>query len=68
MEKVLSANATYEDVINYLDSVEDVDGMLLECLEAAEHTIKVISGNTEVAYSYDDFVRIFDSIGLEGLE
>lgn len=68
MEKVLAENATYEDVINYLDSVDDVDGMLLECLEAAEPTIKVISGDSEVAYGYNDFLRIFDAHGLEGLE
>lgn len=68
MQKLLSENATYEDVVSFLDSVEDVDGMLLDCLEAAEPTIKVISGDLEIAYSYNDFLRIFDAHGLEGLE
>ena len=68
MQKILSENATYEEVVDFLDSVEDVDGMLLECLKSTEPTIKVISGNTEVSYNYDDFVRIFDSQGLAGLE
>ena len=68
MQKILSENATYEEVINFLDSVEDIDGMLLECLEASEPCIKVISGDTEVEYGYNDFLRIFDAHGLEGLE
>ncbi len=68
MQKLLSENATYDEVVNFLDSVEDIDGMLLRCLEATEPTIKVISGDTEVSYNYDDFLRIFDTHGLEGLE
>ena len=68
MQKILSENATYDEVVNFLDSVEDIDGMLLSCLEATEPTIKVISGDTEVSYNYDDFLRIFDTHGLEGLE
>lgn len=68
MEKILSQNATYDEVVDFLDSVEDIDGMLLNCLEAQEPTIKVISGDSEVAYGYDDFLRIFDVHGLEGLE
>lgn len=68
MEKILSQDATYDEVMSFLDSVEDVDGMLLNCLESQEPTIKVISGDSEVAYGYDDFLRIFDVHGLEGLE
>mgnify|MGYP006916169758 CR=1 FL=1 len=68
MENILSQNATYDEVLDFLNSVEDVDGMLLQCLEEQEPAIKVISGDSEVSYNYDDFLRIFDTHGLEGLE
>ena len=68
MENILSENATYEEVLDFLDTVEDIDGMMIDCLEAAEPAIKVISGDSEVSYDYGDFLIIFDVHGLEGLE
>ena len=68
MERILSQDATYDEVLDFLNSVDDVDGMLIECLESQTPDIKVISGNSEVSYNYDDFLRIFDSHGLAGLE
>lgn len=68
MEKILSNDATYDDVLNFLNSSEDVDGVLLHCLESIQPSIKIISGSSEVDYNFDDFLRIFDAHGLEGLE
>lgn len=63
----ISKTATYEDVMDFLNSFEDVDSMLLDFLEDSKPDIKVISGNRETSYNYDDFLKIFDEDGLEGL-
>ncbi len=67
LENRISKDATYEEVMDYLNSFEDVDGMLLDFLEDSKPDIKVISGNQEISYNYDDFIRIFDEEGLGGL-
>lgn len=68
MQNKISTQATYEEVMDYLNSFEDVDAMLLEFLDDAKPEIKVISENHETSYDYDSFLNIFDSYGLEGLE
>lgn len=68
MENQILENGSYEEVLNYLNSVEDLDGMMLAGLQKQEPVIKVISGNMEVEYAYNDFLKIFDAQGLEGLE
>ncbi len=68
MENQILENGSYEEVLNYLNSVEDLDGRMLAGLQEQEPVIKVISGNMEVEYAYNDFLKIFDAQGLEGLE
>ena len=67
LENRISDTATYEEVMDFLNSFEDVDGMLLDFLEDSKPDIKVISGNQETSYNYDDFLKIFDEDGLEAL-
>lgn len=64
----ISQQATYEEVMDYLNTFEDVDNMLLEFLNDSKPQIKVISENHETAYDYDSFIDIVDLLGLEGLE
>lgn len=63
----ISNETTYDEVMDFLNSFEDVDGMLLDFLEDSKPAIKVISGNDEASYDYDTFLKIFDNEGLEGL-
>ncbi len=67
LDNKISNTATYEEVMDFLNSFEDVDGMLLDFLEDSKPDIKVISGNEETSYNYDDFLKIFDESGLEAL-
>ena len=67
LENKISITASYEEVMNFLNSFEDVDSMLLDFLEDSKPDIKVISGNDETSYNYDDFLKIFDEDGLEAL-
>ena len=67
LENRISDTATYEEVMDFLNSFEDVDGMLLDFLEDSKPDIKIISGNQETSYNYDDFLKIFDEDGLEAL-
>ncbi len=66
LQNKISDNATYEEVMDFLNSFEDVDGMLLDFLEDSKPDIKVISGNQETSYNYDDFLKIFDEDGFTG--
>ncbi len=66
LENKISDTATYEEVMDFLNSFEDVDGMLLDFLEDSKPDIKVISGNQETSYNYDDFLKIFDEDGFTG--
>ena len=66
LQNKISDTATYEEVMDFLNSFEDVDGMLLDFLEDSKPDIKVISGNQETSYNYDDFLKIFDEDGFTG--
>ena len=68
MNNKISTQATYEEVMDYLNSFEDVDAMLLEFLDESKPQIKIISEDKETAYDYDSFLNIFDTRGLEGFE
>ena len=68
MEDKILGKGSNEEVLDYLNSVEDIDGMMLARLRAQEPVIKVIFGNIEIEYRYNDFIRIFDAEGLEGLK
>ncbi len=65
-ENKITNDTTYSDVIDFLNSFEDVDGMLLDFLENSKPEIKIISGQQEISYDYDKFLEIFDKDGLEG--
>ena len=65
-ENKITNDTTYSDVIDLLNSFEDVDGMLLDFLENSKPEIKIISGQQEISYDYDKFLEIFDKDGLEG--
>ena len=67
MENKITRKTTYYEVINFLNTFDDVDGMLFDFLEDSKPEIKVISGSNEVAYDYDNFLKIFDTEGFEGL-
>ncbi len=67
LENKISKTASYEEVMDFLNSFEDVDSMLLDFLEDSKPDIKVISGDDETSYNYDDFLKIFDEDGLEAL-
>ena len=67
LENKITNTATYEEIMDFLNSFDDVDGMLLDFLEDSKPDIKVISGPSEITYEYDDFLKIFDEDGLEGL-
>ena len=67
MENKITRKTTYDEVMNFLNTFDDVDGMLLDFLEDPKPEIKVISGSNEVAYDYDNFLKIFDTEGFEGL-
>ena len=67
LENKITRETTYQEVMDFLNSFDDVDGMLLDFLEDSKPEIKVISANNETSYNYDDFLRIFDEAGLAGL-
>ena len=67
MENKITRKTTYDEVMNFLNTFDDVDVMLLDFLEDSKPEIKVISGSNEVAYDYDNFLKIFDTEGFEGL-
>ena len=67
LENKITNTATYDEVMDFLNSFDDVDGMLLDFLEDSKPDIKVISGPSEITYEYDGFLKIFDEDGLEGL-
>ena len=67
MENKITRKTTYDEVMKFLNTFDDVDGMLLDFLEDSKPEIKVISGSNEVAYDYDNFLKIFDTEGFEGL-
>ena len=67
LDNKITREATYEEVMDFLNSFEDVDSMLLDFLEDSKPDIKVISGNEETSYNYDDFLKIFDEDGLDAL-
>ena len=61
-------DSDYEEVMDYINTFEEADSMLLEFLNESKPAIKVISENKETAYDYDSFIDIIDSFGFEGLE
>ena len=67
LENKITRETTYQEVMDFLNSFDDVDGMLLDFLEDSKPEIRVISANNETSYNYDDFLRIFDEAGLAGL-
>lgn len=67
MENLISQQADYNEVMDFLNTFENVDDMLLEFLQDEKPDIKVISGDIETSYDYNQFIELFDTVGLDGL-
>lgn len=65
-QKILSNEASYQEVLDFLNSYENIDDIMLESLEE-EHKpeIKIISRGSELSLDYDNFLEIFDNRGLD---
>lgn len=65
-QKILSNEASYQEVLDFLNSYENIDDIMLESLEE-EHKpeIKIISSGSELSLDYDNFLEIFDNRGLD---
>ena len=66
IENKINEDISYNQVLNFLNSVDDIDGLMLDYLENIQPQIKVISGDVETSYNYDDFLNVFDTVGLGG--
>lgn len=63
-QHVISNDANYQEVLDFLNSYENIDDVMLASLEDKPE-IKVISGDSEVAFDYDNFLEMFDNRGLD---
>lgn len=66
MQNKISTQATYEEVMDYLNTFEEVDDMLLEFLDDSKPQIQMICENTEEIFN-ENFIDIVDFLGSEGL-
>lgn len=65
-QKILSNEASYQEVLDFLNSYENIDDIMLESLEEERKPeIKIISSGSELSLDYDNFLEIFDNRGLD---
>ena len=65
-QKILSNEASYLEVLDFLISYENIDDVLLQSLEEERKPeIKIISSGAEISLNYDNFLEIFDNRGLD---
>lgn len=65
-QKILSQEANYQEVLDFLNSYENIDDVMLEALEEKQKPeIKIISSGSELSLNYDNFIEIFDNRGLD---
>lgn len=62
LQNKISTQATYDEVMAYLNTFDEVDDMLLDFLNDSKPQIKIIGVDKE--NSYDSFLQIFDEAGL----
>lgn len=65
-QKILSNEANYQEILDFLNSYENIDDVMLKSLEEeSKPAIKIISENNEVSFDYDNFLEMFDNRGLD---
>ncbi len=66
MQNKISTQASYEEVMDYLNTFDEVDDMLLEFLNDSKPQLTVISENTDVVFE-ENFIDIVDFLSKEGI-
>ncbi|MBE7709379.1 MAG: hypothetical protein E7Z93_02905 [Cyanobacteria bacterium SIG32] len=66
MQNKISTQATYEEVMDYLNTFDEVDDMLLEFLNDSAPQITMISQNPTEIFN-ENFIDIVDFLSTEGL-
>lgn len=66
MQNKISTQASYEEVMDYLNTFEEVDDMLLEFLNDSKPQLTIISENTDTVFE-ENFIDIVDFLSKEGL-
>ena len=66
MQNKISTQATYEEVMDYLNTFDEVDDMLLEFLNDSTPQITMISQNPTEIFN-ENFIDIVDFLSTEGL-
>ena len=64
MQNKISTQATYEEVMDYLNTFDEVDDMLLEFLNDSKPQITMISQNPTEIFD-ESFIDIVDFLDLE---
>ena len=65
-QKTISNEASYQEVLDFLNSYENIDDVMLQSLEEERKPeIKIISSGAEISLNYDNFLEIFDNRGLD---
>ena len=66
MQNKISTQATYEEVMDYLNTFDEVDDMLLEFLNDSKPQVTMISQNPTEIFN-ENFIDIVDFLSTEGL-
>ena len=64
MQNKISTQATYEEVMDYLNTFDEVDDMLLEFLNDSKPQVTMISQNPTEIFD-KNFIDIVDFLNLE---
>lgn len=64
MQNKISTQATYEEVMDYLNTFDEVDDMLLEFLNDSKPQITMVSQNPTEIFD-ENFIDIVDFLNLE---
>ena len=64
MQNKISTQATYEEVMDYLNTFDEVDDMLLEFLNDSKPQVTMISQNPTEIFD-ENFIDIVDFLNLE---
>lgn len=66
-EQIITENSGYEEVLEFLNTYENIDDLLLDSLSEPTPSIKIISDDSEITINYDDFLEMFKENGLDAL-
>ena len=65
-EKILTKETDYQEVLDFLNSYDNIDDAMLKSLEEERKPeIKIITNDAEVVINYDNFLEIFNNKGLD---